>query len=123
MTVAEKTVQPIAYDFAVKTKLICKDIAKQQHEYNMTDQLSRSSSSIIANLTESEYAASRADFLNKLIISLKEANESRMWLNLLHDTGYLNSEKHNELLQMAESIIRLLTASVNTIKKSMNKSN
>ena len=120
---AENKVRPIAYDFAVKAKLACKGIAKQEHEYNMTDQLSRSSSSIIANLTESEYAASRADFLNKMVISLKEANESRMWLNMLHDTEYLQDEEFNELLQMAESIIRLLTASVNTIKKSMNKGN
>lgn len=116
-------VKSIAYEFAVKSKLVCRAIEKNDREYNMTDQLSRSSSSIGANLAEAEHAASRADFLNKLNIALKEAVESQYWLNLLHDTNYLSSELFLELNKLVTSVINMLSASVKTLKKSMNRNN
>lgn len=109
-------VRTIAYSFGVEAVKVCKEIAKEEHEYSLSDQFKRSASSIGANLAEAEYASSKADFINKFSIALKEANESKYWLNLLHDTEYINDEKYDSLSGSLTSIIKLLTASLTTMK-------
>lgn len=116
-------VQTIAYDFGVEVVKVCKELAKSEHEYSLTDQFKRCATSIGANLAEANHAASRADFLNKMNIALKEADESSYWLNLLHDTEYISDEKFCALNEKITSILNLLSASVKTLKQSMNKNN
>lgn len=118
---SDSTVKQLSYQFAVEAKKICKKIASDQREFNMTDQLSRSSSSICANLAEADFAASRADFLNKMTIALKEANESKLWVNMLHDTEYLSTEEYDSLIEQVSAIISILVASVKTLKASLNR--
>ena len=105
-----------AYDFGVKTVIVCKNIAEKYHEYDLTSQLKRSATSISANLNESQFASSRADFQNKLNISLKEANESKNWVNLLHDTSYMDDADYEELYPRILSIVSILTVSMKTLK-------
>ena len=107
----------IAYDFGVEAVILCKEIVKAEREYSLTDQFKRAATSIGANMSEAEYAASKADFINKLTVAMKEANESQYWLNLLHDTGYVGDEKYEMLKKKLESVLRILTASLKTAKK------
>ena len=99
--------------FALMVSDICDEI-KGCSVY--TNQLIRCSSSIGANLHEARYAQSRADFIHKLEIALKEAYECEYWLELLTRKGKLSQETHRILLNSCGSIRRRLIASITTAK-------
>ncbi len=80
-------------------------------------QVLRSGTSISANVHESEFAQSPADFSSKLHIALKEANETMNWLNLLHDTNILDEKGFESMASDCDEIIALLVSSIKTIKK------
>ena len=82
----------------------------------MTDQLGRAGTSIGANIREAQYAQGKADFISKLQIALKEANETGYWLELLHRSGYLSMEAYRSLDTKCTSLRAMLIASVNTAK-------
>ena len=68
-----------------------------KQEFILSKQILRSGTSIGASIRESEFAQSNADFINKLSISLKEANETDYWLNLLKDSDYIDSNAFNSM--------------------------
>jgi len=84
-------------------------------------QVLRSGTSVSANVHESEFAQSPLDFISKLHIALKEANETMNWLNLLHDTGYLTDKEFDSMAADCNEIIALLVSSIKTVKKNSNK--
>ena len=79
-------------------------------------QVLRSGTSISANVHESEFATSAADFSNKLHIALKEADETIHWLKLLHDTNILDDKCFTSMYQDCDELIALLVSSIKTIK-------
>jgi four helix bundle protein len=83
-------------------------------------QLLRSGTAIGALIREAEYAQSKADFVNKLSIALKEANETEYWLDLLIESQCLEKETHTDSVQLVKELIRMLIASINTLKKVNN---
>ena len=83
-------------------------------------QVLRSGTSISANVHESEFAQSPSDFASKLHIALKEANETMNWLNLLHDTNYLNDREFESMSEDCSELIALLVSSIKTVKKNNN---
>lgn len=83
-------------------------------------QVLRSGTSISANVHESEFAQSAADFITKLHISLKEANETMNWLNILKDTGYLNENEFESMTNDCSELIALLVSSIKTTKINNN---
>ena len=83
-------------------------------------QVLRSGTSISANVHESEFAQSPADFSSKLHIALKEANETMNWLNLLHDTNILDEKGFESMASDCNEIIALLVSSIKTINKNNN---
>ena len=83
-------------------------------------QILRSGTSISANVHESEFAQSASDFASKLHIALKEANETMNWLNLLHDTDFLDDNGFESLANDCNEVIALLISSIKTIKKIIN---
>ena len=106
-----------AKDFAVETINICKMIKMEKKESVLTNQLLRSGTSIGANIHESKYAQSTADFISKMQIALKECYESEYWLELLNRTNYLNDSQYNVLQNSCGQIRRMLIASINTSKE------
>jgi len=101
--------------FALMVAEVCDNI----HGYRVyVEQVLRSSSSIGANLYEAKYAQSRADFIHKLEISLKECSETEYWIELLHRTGKLTDEQYRALDNMRGAIQRKLISSITTAKKS-----
>ncbi len=102
--------------FAVSVIELVKEL-RSMHETIMSSQLGRSGTSIGANLREAEFAQSRADFVNKLQIALKEANETRYWLELLFRTDYLSIERYQELDRQCASLVAMLVSSVKTLKE------
>jgi four helix bundle protein len=82
----------------------------------MSKQLLRCGTSIGANSRESKNAQSRMDFLNKINIALKEADETEYWLDIIHATGYINDEQYDSLLNDCKELIAMLVATVKTLK-------
>lgn len=109
-----------AKDFAVEIVSLCKEIKENQRESVMTNQLLRSGTSIGANIYESKYAHSTADFIAKMQIALKECYESEYWLELLFRTKYLEETRYKTVLNVCGSIRRMLIASINTVKKNLS---
>ncbi len=91
--VSENILKIKSFDFALKVIQTYKEIIKTHKEYVLSKQLLRSGTSIGAMIRESEFAQSKADFISKLSIGLKESNESEYWMQLLQKSGYLSSER------------------------------
>ena len=104
--------------FALAVSDLCDDI-KGCRSY--VDQIIRSSSSIGANLYEARYAQSRADFISKLEIALKECSETEYWLELLHRKEKLTDEQFKALNNARGTIQRKLIASITTAKKNSGR--
>ena len=90
---------------------------RNKKEYIISNQIGRSATSVCANIAESKYGHSRADFIAKLEIALKEANETRRWLDMLHKTDYIDMETYKYISSTCATIRILLIASLNTAKK------
>jgi len=105
-----------SYKFAIRVVNLVKYL-QENKEYVLSKQLLRSGTAIGALVNESEYAQSKADFVNKLSIALKEANETKYWLNLLKDTEYINQKMFESIEPEIIELIKILTASINTSKK------
>lgn len=106
-----------AKDFAVEIVNVCKRIKETKRESVMTNQLLRSGTSIGANIHESKYAQSTADFINKMQIALKECYESEYWLEILNRTGYIEDKQYKYVISHCGQIRRMLISSINTVKK------
>ena len=115
MSESKNDLREMTIQFAISVSDCCDEI-KGCRSY--VDQLIRASSSIGANLFEAKYAQSRADFINKLEIALKECSETEYWLELLYRKGRLSPEQYKALNSMRGTIQRKLIASVTTAKNS-----
>ena len=102
-------------DFATQVVLFYESFSKSKKDTTIAKQLLRSATSIGANINEAVYGNSKADFISKLHIALKETGESIYWLTLLNRTG-LYAYDYTSLLSLAEEIKRMLIASLNTAK-------
>ena len=109
-------IQDKSRNFAIRIINCCKYLVGQKNERIMSKQLLRSGTSIGANTRESRNAQSRLDFLNKLNIALKEADETAYWLELLHESGYIDKEKFTDLHKDCDELIRILTSITKTTK-------
>ena len=106
-----------AKDFAVEIVALCNEIKEETKQRILADQLLRSGTSIGANLHESKYAHSTADFISKMQIALKECYETKYWLELLYRTGYIPEDRFRTINQTCGEIRRMLISSINTVKK------
>lgn len=99
-----------SFDFAIRIVRLYQHLSTTKSEYIMSKQLLRCGTSIGANISEAQYAQSKADFIAKMQIALKEANETRYWLRLLHHTDYLCETEFQSLMNDMDELLRLLTA-------------
>lgn len=102
-------------DFAAEIVLFYEEYSKTKKDTTIAKQLLRSATSIGANINEAVYGNSKADFISKLHISLKETGESIYWLTLMKRTKLIDYN-FDDLLSLAEEIKRMLIASINTAK-------
>ena len=96
--------------FALRIVLLYKHFSEKKNERVLSKQLLRSGTSIGANLSEAICAVSRAGFLNKVHIAYKECNETRYWLALLKESGYLTEKQYKSIIQDADELFFLLAA-------------
>lgn len=102
-------------DFATEIVLFYETYTKSRKDTTLAKQLLRSATSVGANINEAVYGNSKADFISKLHIALKETGESIYWLTLLQRTKLVDYN-FDELLSLAEEIKRMLISSINTAK-------
>ncbi len=88
--------------------------------YSLSNQLERSGTSIGANIREAKYAHSKADFVAKLQIALKECYETEYWLEITRNADIINQDVANKLLHDCGSIRRILISSINTAKETVS---
>ena len=103
-----------SFAFAVKVVETTKEIRTRHKEYDITSQFVRSGTSIGANVCEAQKAQSKRDFIAKMSIASKEANEVCYWIRLMTETGYVENAKSKELLSDAKELVRILTSIVKT---------
>ena len=112
----ENIIETKSFRFAIRVVNLYKYLCTEQKEYTLSKQLLRSGTSIGANVAEAQQAQSRADFISKLSIALKEAVETNYWLRLLHATDYLNEKEFSSLIEDCRELERLLTAVIKSTK-------
>ena len=111
----------ISKEFAIEIINVCSDIQNDKRGKILVDQLLRSGTGIGANIHEGNYASSRADFIHKFHIALKECYETDYWLTIFRQTGIINEQQYQLLFSRCSKIRKLLIASINTAKKNMDK--
>ena len=109
-----------SYAFAIRIVRLAQYLAGQKHEYVLGKQVLRSGTAIGALIREAEYAESKQDFIHKLHIVLKEANETDYWLSLLKDSGYIEVKAFQSLNKDIDELIALLVSSLKTLKRTKN---
>ena len=113
---AENKLADLSIDFAVKVLKMTEDI---KGHYSLINQLERSATSIGANIREAKYAHSKADFVSKLQIALKESYETEYWLELMQKSEIFTDDIIKVLVHDCGAIRRMLISSIHTTKSNM----
>lgn len=108
--------------FSIKINKLRKYLREERHEYNNSDQIQRSGTSIGANYSEACNAVSTADFVNKLAIAQKEAHETIYWLRVLYGSELITKEQFEDLMNEVQSLHKILSSSIATLKEKEIKS-
>ena len=116
-------INELSYDFGCRMTRLFQFLTEdaEYKEYVQSKQIYRSGTSIGANVRESRHAQSDADFLSKMSIAYKEADETDYWLNMLHDNGYIDDELFHSLSHDCDRILKILTSIVKTMKAKIAK--
>ncbi|MEJ7691813.1 four helix bundle protein [Daejeonella sp.] len=110
-----------SFSFALEIIELYKFLSEAKKEYVLSKQVLRSGTAVGALIREAEHAQSKADFLHKMNIALKEANETEYWLTLLKESNYIGTDHYQPLMASCKSILRLLISIVHTTKTSLNR--
>lgn len=103
--------------FAIRIVRLYRFLCDEKKEFVLSNQLLRSGTAIGALIKEAEFGQSKADFINKMSIALKEANETDYWLHLLKDTDFLNEKMFESISADCVELIKMLVATVKTSKQ------
>ena len=118
--VKQNEILSLSKSFALRIVRLHRYMVSNKREFVLSQQLLRSGTSIGANIKEAQFAQSKADFIAKMYISLKEAGETEYWLELLNEAGYLKQNEFESIVTPCQTIIRMLSAITKTAK--INKS-
>ena len=113
----ESILEQKSFQFAIRIVILCKHLRNAKEEYTLSKQLLRSGTSIGANVAEAQQAQSKADFISKLSLALKETTETKYWVRLLAATGYLSEQEYQSIFPDCVEIEKMLTSSVKTAKE------
>ena len=109
-------VKECSFQFALRIVKLCRFLEEEKKEYVLSKQLLKSGTSIGALVREAEHAESRADFIHKMAIALKEANETVYWIDLLHQSQILEKKAFDSINPDIIELLKLLTSIVKSSK-------
>ena len=118
---AESILKTKSYEFSIKVVHLYQHLSQEKKEFILSKQLVRSWTSIWAMIREAEFWQSKADFIHKMNIALKEANETLYWLDILQDTWYINQTQHQNIYPLGHEILKILISSMKTLKDKQQK--
>jgi four helix bundle protein len=116
----ENIIKDKSFEFALHIVKLYKHLAEDKKEYVLSKQVLRSGTAIGALVREAEHAESKADFIHKFSIALKEANETEYWIELLHQSSFLDIEPYKTYIEEVNEILRLLITIIKTAKQNKN---
>lgn len=105
-----------SYYFAIRTVKMTKLLTARRTEDVLTRQILKSGTAVRALISEAVFAQSKADFINKYSIALKEANETKYWLELFHDTEIISEKEYASIYPDCVELVKILVAILNTLK-------
>jgi len=114
----ESIIKKKSFEFALRIIKLYKYLVEFKKEFVMSKQLLRSGTAIGALVREAEHAESRADFIHKMSMALKESNESEYWLELLHKSDFIDQSEYDSLNLDSKEILKILISIVKTTKNS-----
>jgi four helix bundle protein len=117
----ENIIKEKSFGFALRIVKLYKYLCHEKKEFVLSKQLLRSGTAIGALVRESEYAESKADFIHKMAIAQKEANESEYWIELLYQSNYINEKSYNSIHSDMIEILKLLSSIILTAKDKKRK--
>ncbi|MBK9730351.1 MAG: four helix bundle protein [Chitinophagaceae bacterium] len=117
----ENVIAKKTYSFAIRIVNLYKILVADKKEFVLSKQTLRSGTPIGALVREAEHAQSKADFLNKMNIALKEANETEYWLMLLKDTDYISMQEFQSIHNDCSEVVKLLMSIVKSTKKTLGR--
>ena len=118
----ENTLVELSKSFAVDIVKLCTEIQDKRRGNVLVNQLLRCGTSIGANIHEGNYASSKADFINKFQIALKECYETEYWIGLFKEVGYITAEEYDGLYAKTSKLRKILATSIKTAKENINTS-
>ena len=110
----ENVIKTKSFAFAIRIVKLAQYLQKEKQEYVLSKQVLRSGTAIGALVREAEHGQSNADFISKMSIALKEANETEYWIELLHQSDYITKENFDSLHPDIEELLKLLVSIVKT---------
>jgi four helix bundle protein len=115
----ENIVKDKSFRFAIRIVNLCRDLSASKKEYVLSRQLLRSGTSVGANIREADNAESKADFIHKMGIAQKEADETLFWLELLKETSYISDDEFSSLNDDAVEIIKIIKRILISAKRNL----
>ena len=115
----ESILKEKSFRFAVRIVNLYRYLCESKKEFVLSKQILRSGTSVGAMVREAEHSESKADFVHKMAIAQKEINETIYWLELLNETEYILNKEFESINTDAEEIIKMITSSIKTAKKSL----
>ena len=112
----DNLIQSKTYDFSIRIVKLFQYLAQEKQEFVLSKQILRCGTSIGANIEEAIGGQSTKDFFMKITIAYKEARETRYWIRLLADTGYIDNQMKESLLNDIDEILRIIGSIQKTIK-------
>ncbi|MHC4870853.1 MAG: four helix bundle protein [Planctomycetota bacterium] len=110
-----------SYDFALRMVKLNKYLCSEKREYVLSKQVLKSGTAIGALVSEAKFGQSKSDFINKLSVALKEANETLYWLSLLKDSEYISVKMYESINPDISELIKILIASITTAKEKLKQ--
>lgn len=110
----ENVIKTKSFAFALRVVKLAQYLQKEKQEYVLSKQVLRSGTSVGALVREAEHAQSKADFISKMSIALKEANETEYWIDLLHQSDYIDDSNYQSIYPDIEELLKLLVSIVKT---------
>ncbi len=114
--IMDNVIENKSFQFAIRTVRLYKFLCEEKKEYILSKQLLRAGTSIGANVTESQQAQSKPDFVSKISIALKEASETKYWIKLLGATEYLSENQTKSILDDCVEIEKILVTILKSAK-------
>lgn len=114
---ANSVIEPKSFEFAIRIVKLSNYLNEQKKEFTLSKQLLRSGTSIGANVAEAQQAQSKADFISKISIALKEATETKYWIKLLAATNYLSEDEFSSIFDNCVELEKIMVSILKTSKQ------